>query len=295
MYVSTCLTGKLFNNGVERGFFDSVFVDEAGHALEPEAVAPLACLLNSRPLDTASSGSSVISSNARARIVLAGDPKQLGPIVMASQSKDYGLQCSLLERLIQRKVYQKDRGIEEQSHDSMIARLVNMFKMLRPVSKTANADTSSAKQVYDPRVLTKLVLNYRSHPDILRLPNTLFYDGDLIPAAERGVSHNLEDWEHLPTPGVPMIFHGVEGKDDREGSSPSWFNADEAAQVLAYVKLLLLQTKRNRVQAQDIGIISPYNKQVQKIRQLLKSEDNDELNKIKVASTELFQVRLLDH
>ena len=38
-------------------------------------------------------------------------------------------------------------------------------------------------------------------------------------------------WEGLPTRGVPMLFHGMVGKDEREGNSPSWFNADEAMQV----------------------------------------------------------------
>jgi helicase MOV-10 len=49
---------KLWNNGVERGHFGSIFVDEAGHALEPEAVAPIAML-----------------RGADGRVVFAGDPK----------------------------------------------------------------------------------------------------------------------------------------------------------------------------------------------------------------------------
>ena len=36
-----------------------------------------------------------------------------------------------------------------------------------------------------------------------------------------------------------MLFHGVVGKDEREGSSPSWFNLDEAQLVYTYVKSLL--------------------------------------------------------
>lgn len=32
---------------------------------------------------------------------------------------------------------------------------------------------------YDPNVLTKLVLNYRSHPSLLKVSNDLFYDGEL--------------------------------------------------------------------------------------------------------------------
>jgi helicase MOV-10 len=201
------MAGKLWNNGVKRGHFDAIFIDEAGHALEPEAVAPLATLLD-----------------GEARIVLAGDPKQLGPIIVSDPAKKFGLECSLLQRLIERPVYHRDGG---------------------------------GDQKYNPVFITKLEENYRSHPCILELPNKLFYDGDLKVAADPRTTHNLEDWEHLPQQMVPLIFHGVEGQDRREENSPSWFNADEASEVVRYVKLLLQDTKKNKVQPHEIGIISP--------------------------------------
>ncbi len=30
---------------------------------------------------------------------------------------------------------------------------------------------------------------------------------------------------------MPLLFHGLVGKDEREGNSPSWFNELEAKQV----------------------------------------------------------------
>ena len=41
------------------------------------------------------------------------------------------------------------------------------------------ADAQSPDNAYDSRLLTKLVRNYRSHPDILKLPNDMFYTGEL--------------------------------------------------------------------------------------------------------------------
>jgi hypothetical protein len=38
--------------------------------------------------------------------VLAGDPKQLGPVLMSPFAKMYGLELSLLERLMERLPYQ---------------------------------------------------------------------------------------------------------------------------------------------------------------------------------------------
>jgi helicase MOV-10 len=237
--VTTVVTaGKLWNNGVERGVFAAVFIDEAGHALEPEAVAPLATLLNKD-----------------GHTILAGDPMQLGPIIMSGAAKAFGLERSLLERLIERPIYARN---EDESHGGK----------------------------YNPLFITKLEQNYRSHPCILELPNKLFYNGDLKVAADELITHNLQDWEHLPTKGAPIIFHGLEGQDAREGNSPSWFNADEASQVLKYVQLLLDHTKKNPVQPHEIGVISPYNKQVLKIQKLLAYEG---YTGIKVASTELFQ------
>ena len=47
-----------------------VFIDEAGHATEPEAVVPLAGIL-----------SRANQATGQGQIVLAGDPKQLGPVL----------------------------------------------------------------------------------------------------------------------------------------------------------------------------------------------------------------------
>ena len=54
----------------------------------------------------------------------------------------------------------------------------------------------------------------------------------------------------------------------QEGNSPSWFNPVEALQVIKYVQAL----KDNTTFAphlSELGVITPYRKQVEKIRQLL--------------------------
>ena len=68
-----------------------------------------------------------------------------------------------------------------------------------------------------------------------------------------------------------MLFHSLIGKDEQEGNSPSWFNQLEAKQVVEYVTKLM-QIRRNRVTANQIGVITPYNKQVQKLRVLLEAK-----------------------
>lgn len=116
---------------------------------------------------------------------------------------------------------------------------------------------------YDERIITKLLNNYRSHPDILYLPNKLFYDDELVVMADQMMRESLCDWEKLPNKGFPIIFHGVIGQDMREARSPSFFNAEEVSVVHSYVNSLLKEKKRGlKINPKDIGIISPYRKQV---------------------------------
>lgn len=55
-----------------------------------------------------------------------------------------------------------------------------------------------------------------------------------------------------------VVFHGVNGKNHRDIDSPSWYNLEEATQVYLY----LLKLYKYGLQPDDIGIITPYQKQV---------------------------------
>lgn len=82
-----------------------------------------------------------------------------------------------------------------------------------------------------------LTRNYRSHPALVSLPSRLFYGGALVAAANPGAVSGFCGWAGLAPGaraaaergglGFPMLFHGVEGEDEREGNSPSWFNQVE--------------------------------------------------------------------
>ncbi|KAL4681365.1 hypothetical protein H8959_006842, partial [Pygathrix nigripes] len=237
--VTTCSSSGLFYQiGVRVGHFTHVFVDEAGQASEPECLIPLGLM-----------------SDVSGQIVLAGDPMQLGPVIKSRLAMAYGLNVSLLERLMSRPAYQRDE---------------NAF---------------GACGAHNPLLVTKLVKNYRSHEALLTLPSRLFYHRELEVCADPTVVTSLLGWEKLPKKGFPLIFHGVRGSEAREGKSPSWFNPAEAVQVLRYC-CLLAQSISSQVSASDIGVITPYRKQVEKIRILLRNVD---LMDIKVGSVEEFQ------
>ncbi|XP_050973679.1 putative helicase mov-10-B.1 [Labeo rohita] len=244
--VSTLVTaGRLVSGGFPVGHFSHIFVDEAGHAVEPETIISVAGLLDAKT----------------GQLVLAGDPKQLGPILRSPFAIKYGLGLSLLERLMtQNELYQKG--------------------------------TSG----FDNRYVTKLLQNYRSHPSILKIPNEMFYDGELLACADMIISSQYCMWDHLPKKGFPVIFHGVVGKDERESNSPSFFNTSEIDIMMDYLKkLLLTQAKKGiaKISPKEIGIIAPYRKQVEKIRKAIKMHSELKsclgIEELKVGSVEEFQ------
>ncbi|KZT68330.1 RNA helicase [Daedalea quercina L-15889] len=179
-------------------------------------------------------------------VVLSGDPKQLGPIIRSAVARDLGLEKSYIERLMARPPYDETAG-------------------------------------YGVSVV-KLVKNFRSHEAILKFPNERFYRGELQPCAESRVTHAYIGCPILANKNLPVFIHSISGKDDRESSSPSFFNIDEASQVKAYVRMLK-DDRRFRTTDSDIGIITPYHAQCLKIRTVLRPFAEG----IKVGSVEEFQ------
>lgn len=188
-------------------------------------------------------------------VVLAGDHHQLGPIIRSPIATKFGLGKSFLERLSSLPLYN--------------------------LCQVGRNDISQ----FNKAVATKLIRNYRSHPAILDLPSRLFYDGELIACAPQEICSSCCGWEELPNKNFPIIFIGIEGRDEREGSSPSWFNAQEASKVIEVVGKLK-ECKQNRVSDNDVGVISPYNQQVKKIKSALALQN---IKGIKVGSVEQFQ------
>ena len=92
--------------------------------------------------------------------------------------------------------------------------------------------------LHDSFSVVKLIKNFRSHNAILTFPNEKFYDGDLQQCADMATINYYLNSTILPSKKFPIIFHAVSGKDEREASSPSFFNTDEVAVVRSYVEKL---------------------------------------------------------
>ncbi|KAJ8952961.1 hypothetical protein NQ318_006578 [Aromia moschata] len=202
---------------------DVVFVDEAAQACEPEVLCAIGMLERGK------------------QFVLAGDPRQLGPSTASKVARKYGLEKSLLERLMDRDLYQ-----------------------------TGNSN-----------FITMLKLNFRSHSTILKLPNELFYDNQLLamsatsendPISKIFVYEKIQ--ELLATRrkagaaparlGQAIEFCSIISKECRHGHSPSYYNVKEMQMVLKYIQALtqIELDEEDKVLPAHIGVVTPYIKQV---------------------------------
>lgn len=216
--------------------FTHLLLDEAGQCLETEAIVAISLMAGT---DT--------------QIVLAGDEKQLGPVVARPELEETGFGVSLFERMMKIKYYN-----EEQAE--------------------FNAVLSNTLQY-----------NYRSLPSILHIYNGLFYGFTLKAMVTSGPQ--LEYLENLQTvlPSIPgrlptqgVFFYGVLGAQQRASSNPSWLNPKEAIIILD----LLEKFRSLNVSMDDIGIISPYQGQVRYIREVMVKRNMPE---VKIGSVEEYQ------
>ncbi|KIK60715.1 hypothetical protein GYMLUDRAFT_261292 [Collybiopsis luxurians FD-317 M1] len=228
--VTTCVSASIVSGiGMPRGHFSHIFTDEAGQATEPEVMIGIRMM-----------------ADKNTNVILAGDPKQLGPIIRSSAARILGLETSYLERLMKREVYDEVTD-------------------------------------YGKSVVT-LVKNFRSHNAILQFPNEKFYRNQLQCHGDPRTINFYLGSPHVVASKFPVVFHSISGKDDREASSPSFFNIDEVTLVKTLVQKLK-SDKVLRTSDNDIGIIAPYHAQVLKIRKALKPV----ADAIKVGSVEEFQ------
>uniref|UniRef100_A0A6G1S4T4 Putative helicase MOV-10 n=1 Tax=Aceria tosichella TaxID=561515 RepID=A0A6G1S4T4_9ACAR len=161
--------------------YDYIFVDEAGHAHIPETMLPMAKLKDD------------------GCFVLAGDPRQLGPVIKCFEVQKLGLGVSLLERLMLKfKIYARKKKVG-----------------------------------YNPEFITKLIDSYRCDPRILNLCNQLFYHDELNCLGKTPPSILTM----LKFNG-PLVFAETIGHESTMNRSTSRQNVKEANVCLDYLFLL---------------------------------------------------------
>ena len=233
-------------------------------------------------------------------MVLAGDPRQLGPVVHSSAAAagdgdaGRGLTASLLE-------------IAAEAHDD--------------AAKT---------HPRAPRRVVRLVNNYRSHDDIIALPSRLFYDESLVAAASEssvalpaslvddgsGEGSRLEAGEgraraapEMPEMRVKVDPRGCSSaafearKFAGNGDAPSYFNPVEAQTLVDLVERWVrrgdvadasgsgskddrLGARRDFLAPSDVGVMAPYRAQVLRVRAMLRARG---LGAVRVGTVDDYQ------
>lgn len=203
-----------------------ITVDEAGQSTEPETMIPITLL-----------------SKLKGQVILAGDPKQLGPVLISPIAKILRFDVSFLERLSEHEFYKEIYGSEGNS--------------------------------FDERFVTKLKKNYRSIPSILSVYNKLFYNEELEgqvddeTSKERQLLQSIDSvlWNKSTADrkcGVYFVNVGI-GKNERIAESSSWFNNFEAGRIFKFVCNL----KSIGMNMKNVGIITPYALQVKNLKRIV--------------------------
>ena len=165
--------------------------------------------------------------------VLVGDPFQLGPVLQSKTAQRSGLGRAMMSRIFEMNPYKRDPS-RLKEHGG-----------------------------YDSKCITKLIETYRCCNELILVNNRLFYHSELIGKLQ-------PDKRLMEKLGIsfPIVFVGVEGEDKQESDSPSWFNCKEVTEV---AKIYSKLPPDAGLSADEIGIITPYRKQADKIRSFIRS------------------------
>lgn len=211
--------GTLMNIKFPSDHFTHIIIDEAGQSVETETMIPM-----------------TLMPRNRGQVILAGDPKQLGPVLLSRINKkdEVGYGVSFLERLSMHPFYTETHG--------------------------------DSRSEYNSRFVTKLRKNYRSLPSVLEAYNRLFYNHELEPVIKDDES-NVNEMKILQKvrgvmnvsansdPKCGVFFCNItSGRNAREPGMTSWYNEREAAAVFK----LMNRFYRAGISLKDVGIVSCY-------------------------------------
>lgn len=226
----------------------ALLIDEAAQATEPESLIPL----------TVVAPPTLYPNHQSPIFAMAGDQHQLNPRIY---DKTTALQRSLFERLSNATVYA--------SH---------------PLARKTLYRNPHRKPMLRPPFVN-LIRNYRSHPAILALPSSLFYENTLIPEATH--TESLLSWSMWRGRRWPVLFAcngGVDYCENIRGIGGGWYNTREANKAISYARSILDQALVS--DQAEICIMSPFPAQVHLLRRLARQSN---LWTVNIGPMEAFQ------
>jgi len=185
------------------------------------------------------------------RLILVGDQQQLEPSIKSLLAKSLSLNISLFERLV--------LAIEQIQNEGNISAIEKQF----------------------------LNIQYRMHPKIAEFSSIQFYTPPGLLNGENTLwmPPNMFAFWNANTFNNPILFWdntSFESGNQKDG----YYNEDEVQKVNILVRILL----DNNIEPKDIGIITPYNRQIQELNKVINNSVT-ESNKIEINTVDSYQGR----
>lgn len=182
--------------------------------------------------------SCLIPINKSKRVILAGDHRQLPPTILAEEAKKE-LQVTAFEKLVSRE------------GDKLRETLLTQFRMHRKIMQFSNERFYNGKLKADPSVADHTL-------------GDLDLDSKALEGREEWILQAL-------APDRPVVFldtAGLEGKERQRQGSTSRENRTES-EIVEKVTVPLM----DRLEPREIGVISPYDDQVDLLKSRLNEKD----------------------
>ncbi|KAK1222273.1 hypothetical protein PQX77_014906 [Marasmius sp. AFHP31] len=247
--------------------FDVVIIDEATQAME--AVTWIPILQASGKRDT--------------KLILAGDPMQLGPTVLSVEEKkrERKLKQKKTQRTKTPKAEERETDSEgEEGGDAEKPTQVSTGA-LNPPHTLETTLFDRLEEMYGSRVKRMLQVQYRMNDRICEFPSQTLYDKKLI--SDPGVAERLlsdiiteekADTDDIEDLEAPVVFYDTAGQEfydvEEQGEGGfgggSRYNENEASVVKQWVTRLL----ESGIGPDQITVITPYQAQVTLLTSLLR-------------------------
>lgn len=123
-----------------------------------------------------------------------------------------------------------------------------------------------------------LTVQFRMHPLICEFPNNEFYHGRIKNAPDMAEKTFIE-LQNIPT---PIVFIDVKDGREKKVLGTTYRNVKEALAV----EKIINNFKKNRIDAKDVGVITPYHGQVHLLRHKINKIG---YNGLRISSVDIFQ------
>lgn len=155
----------------------------------------------------------------------------------------------------------------------------------RDIFNQARIQTAVDERKLEPR-LTMLRRQYRMHPDISRISNSIFYRGQLVDCIGQELLNDIAAFlTKSPLAGSTLVLYDVSSTNPwssqlKQGGRYNLYSAVVSAQ---------LATLAAQASIKSLGVISPYAVHARLIKMMLDDSGDAELRRLKVSTVHKFQ------